>query len=104
MLLIDEKLTLLRSTTSNFQIQPSPFRLTKLTKFVEQSPFVLAISPKGRIVHGDVKTKNMHLDYQSNLKITDFGVARVDAQNPKDMAGESVTFGYMAPQLCDVLR
>lgn len=41
----------------------------------------------------------MHLDYQSNLKITDFGVARVDAQNSKDMAGESITLGYMGPQV-----
>lgn len=44
-----------------------------------------------------MKTKNIHFDYQSNLKITDFGVARVDAQNPEDMVGESVTLGYMAP-------
>ncbi|KAF3565824.1 hypothetical protein DY000_02013090 [Brassica cretica] len=74
--------TLLQGTTSNFQIQPSPF--------------------PGRIVHGDVKTKNIHFDYQSNLKITDFGVARVDAQNPEDMVGESVLDGKPYNISCDV--
>lgn len=52
-----------------------------------------------RIVHRDVKTENMLLDYQRNLKIADFGVARVEAQNPKDMTGETGTLGYMAPEV-----
>jgi len=46
-----------------------------------------------------VKTENMLLDYQRNLKIADFGVARVEAQNPKDMTGETGTLGYMAPEV-----
>lgn len=52
-----------------------------------------------RIVHRDVKAENMLLDYQRNLKIADFGVARVEAQNPKDMTGETGTLGYMAPEV-----
>lgn len=52
-----------------------------------------------RIVHRDVKSENMLLDYQRNLKIADFGVARVEAQNPKDMTGETGTLGYMAPEV-----
>ncbi|KAF2576525.1 hypothetical protein F2Q70_00001890 [Brassica cretica] len=38
----------------------------------------------------------------SNLKITDFGVARVDAQNPEDMVGESVLDGKPYNISCDV--
>ncbi|GLU08907.1 hypothetical protein SLE2022_257910 [Rubroshorea leprosula] len=54
-----------------------------------------------KIVHRDVKTENMLLDSQRTLKIADFGVARVEAQNPKDMTGETGTLGYMAPEVLD---
>ncbi|CAL1411293.1 unnamed protein product [Linum trigynum] len=59
-----------------------------------------------KIVHHDVKSENMLLDAQRNIKIADFGVARVEAQNPSDMTGETGTLGYMAPEpynrRCDV--
>ncbi|GAB4841635.1 hypothetical protein Ancab_022349 [Ancistrocladus abbreviatus] len=54
-----------------------------------------------KIVHRDVKTENMLLDSQRSLKIADFGVARVEAQNPRDMTGETGTLGYMAPEVLD---
>ena len=41
----------------------------------------------------------MLLTPQRNLKIADFGVARVEAQNPKDMTGATGTLGYMAPEV-----
>ncbi|PKI52419.1 hypothetical protein CRG98_027172 [Punica granatum] len=52
-----------------------------------------------KIVHRDVKTENMLLDSQRRMKIADFGVARVEAQNPRDMTGETGTLGYMAPEV-----
>ncbi|WCJ21582.1 Protein kinase superfamily protein [Euphorbia peplus] len=52
-----------------------------------------------KIVHRDVKTENMLLDSNRTLKIADFGVARVEAQNPRDMTGETGTLGYMAPEV-----
>ncbi|XAR49073.1 Dual-specificity kinase [Bertholletia excelsa] len=54
-----------------------------------------------KIVHRDVKAENMLLDVNRNLKIADFGVARVEAQNPQDMTGETGTLGYMAPEVLD---
>ncbi|RWW31781.1 hypothetical protein GW17_00003582 [Ensete ventricosum] len=54
-----------------------------------------------KIVHRDVKTENMLLDTNRKLKIADFGVARVEAQNPRDMTGETGTLGYMAPEVLD---
>ncbi|KAF3455645.1 hypothetical protein FNV43_RR00284 [Rhamnella rubrinervis] len=54
-----------------------------------------------KIVHRDVKTENMLLDNHRTLKIADFGVARVEAQNPRDMTGETGTLGYMAPEVLD---
>ena len=41
----------------------------------------------------------MLLNRDGTLKIADFGVARVEAQNPKDMTGETGTLGYMAPEV-----
>ncbi|KAI3459411.1 hypothetical protein Pfo_016074 [Paulownia fortunei] len=54
-----------------------------------------------KIVHRDVKAENMLLDSHRTLKIADFGVARVEAQNPRDMTGETGTLGYMAPEVLD---
>ena len=52
-------------------------------------------------MHRDVKTENMLLDKTRNVKIADFGVARVEASNPSDMTGETGTLGYMAPEVLD---
>jgi serine/threonine protein kinase len=41
----------------------------------------------------------MLIDAHRTLKIADFGVARVEAQNPRDMTGETGTLGYMAPEV-----
>lgn len=61
--------------------------------------FSLSYLHSKKIVHRDVKTENMLLDTNRNLKIADFGVARVEAQNPRDMTGETGTLGYMAPEV-----
>ncbi|KAA8533140.1 hypothetical protein F0562_033327 [Nyssa sinensis] len=54
-----------------------------------------------KIVHRDVKTENMLLDKSRTVKITDFGVARVEALNPNEMTGQTGTLGYMAPEVLD---
>ncbi|XP_021689379.2 serine/threonine-protein kinase STY13 [Hevea brasiliensis] len=53
------------------------------------------------IVHRDVKTENLLLDKNQALKITDFGVARLEALNPNEMTGYTGSLGYMAPEVFD---
>uniref|UniRef100_A0A0E0MMI6 Protein kinase domain-containing protein n=1 Tax=Oryza punctata TaxID=4537 RepID=A0A0E0MMI6_ORYPU len=57
-----------------------------------------------KIVHRDVKTENMLLlagAGDPDLKIADFGVARVEAGDPREMTGATGTVGYMAPEVID---
>ncbi|KAL6552692.1 serine threonine-protein kinase [Orobanche hederae] len=51
-----------------------------------------------KIVHRDVKAENMLLDSNRTLKIADFRVARVEAQIPRDMAGETGTLVIWRPR------
>lgn len=57
-----------------------------------------------KIVHRDVKTENMLLDVHGTLKIADFGVARVEALNPRDMTGVTGTVSYMAPEVSTIVH
>jgi len=41
----------------------------------------------------------MLLDANKNLKIADFGVARIEAINQSEMTSETGTYGYMAPEV-----
>ncbi|KAI3995064.1 hypothetical protein MKX01_020836 [Papaver californicum] len=52
-----------------------------------------------QIAHRDVKTENMLMDKKRTLKIADFGVARVEAKDPRDMTVLTGTLGYMAPEV-----
>ncbi|XP_006655137.1 serine/threonine-protein kinase STY13-like [Oryza brachyantha] len=53
-----------------------------------------------QIVHHNVRTENMLLDDNVNIKIADFGVSCIDS-DPKDMTGRTGTSCYKAPEVLD---
>ncbi|XP_006662364.1 serine/threonine-protein kinase STY13-like [Oryza brachyantha] len=53
-----------------------------------------------KIEHRNVKTDNMLLNDELNLKITDFGVACIES-DLKDMTGQTDKLRYMAPEVLD---
>ncbi|XP_002963737.2 serine/threonine-protein kinase STY8 [Selaginella moellendorffii] len=54
-----------------------------------------------KIIHRDVKTKNILLDSALRAKIGDFDSARILMEADQAMSGEIGTFGYMAPEVMD---
>ena len=54
---------------------------------------------KNNIIHRDIKPENLVLDDKGYLRITDFGIARI---NKKDNRAEtSGTMGYMSPEVME---
>ncbi|MEZ0389658.1 MAG: right-handed parallel beta-helix repeat-containing protein [Verrucomicrobium sp.] len=75
---------------------------TWVSQFLEALDYAHRIA---KVIHRDLKPANLMVDRESNLRVTDFGIARSisDAMNRATMAvGNSTgTLAYMSPQQAD---
>lgn len=60
----------------------------------------LSLSHKKKIIHRDIKPQNIIIDGRSNIKITDFGIAKVYGMSNLTLRDENVmgTVFYMSPE------
>ena len=85
-----------------------PFTIKEFLSIAEQCAAALATAHEKRIVHGDIKPENIMLTPSGQVKILDFGVARVLPQQDETVPlGEAGSGGnafggtpsYMAPEV-----
>ena len=77
--------------------------LTMILKVLQQSASALDAAHAQGIVHRDIKPGNILLDEAGNIKITDFGIARMTTAGSTETMSSGMgstvgTLGYMAPE------
>ena len=78
----------------------------ELLKYLRQFQSGLAYLHKHKIIHRDLKPANVMFDFDKNLKIIDFGLAKENSTGKSTFGGMTMTQGvgtpfYMAPELIE---
>ena len=81
------------------RIQRGPIAVADAAGFAEQIAMGLAAAHKAGIIHRDVKPANVMITQRGEVKIVDFGIAKLAGQT--DLTGTGLRLGtvaYMAPE------
>ncbi|KAH0437576.1 hypothetical protein IEQ34_026215 [Dendrobium chrysotoxum] len=84
------------------QIQKKPFLASEIKTLLFQILSATASLHKNWIIHRDLKTSNLLMNNRGQIKLADFGLARMYGDPPgdeEDMTSLVVTLWYRAPEL-----
>ncbi len=71
----------------------------RVTRWGQQVAEALAYAHEQGTIHRDIKPSNLLLDERDNIWVTDFGLARADAQTTLTLTGDVIgTARYMSPE------
>lgn len=76
-----------------------PFEPELLQHFLHQLISGMAFCHENRVLHRDLKPQNLLIDRDYNLKLADFGLARIFSVPLRQYTHEVVTLWYRAPEV-----
>jgi serine/threonine-protein kinase len=85
----------------SFYIRNNKSRSIKdILNFAYQIASALSFAHKNKVIHRDIKPQNIILDKSGKIKITDFGIAKINVPQALTVEGERVmgTTYYMSPE------
>ena len=87
-------------TLQQLPARPGGFAPAEIVSLVGQILDGLAAAHALGIVHRDIKPANVMLTTRGQVKVTDFGISRVDTSNLTGTGGVIGTPSYMSPEQC----
>ncbi len=85
--------------TAQAQLLVGPNRFRSAVRLIQSAALAMHAAHLAGIVHRDLKPSNLIVDRQGNLKVTDFGLARLDQASKLTHSGDLIgTLRYMSPE------